>query len=551
MMLLSACGAYSEGAPAVTSGTSSVSEETQAASEEPLSEQPETEPKAETEASGGFVPSVHEDYSDGRTLAFSHGPVQLEVIDDSAASDGKALKISGRTDAWNGADFNCEPFRGNDIKVSGSFRSENDSVKISVQLTVHGNTTYSNIASADTSADSYTRCEAEYTIPPNADEIIVYVESSELGDIYVDDFSVEVSGDYTFYGKTTGQYFEDTSGYPSLKEEYEDYFRIGTCISGAMIEKPEYSELIKAQFSSVTCENDMKPDSIFDRTETLSDKDKYYESPAINFDRCRAELDFAKENGLTVRGHTLLWHNQTPDWIFYKDYGNSGELADRELMLKRLENYIKGVMEWTNENYPGLISAWDVVNEAIDDGGGIRKSKWYDTIGEDYIERAFEFARRYAPEGTKLFYNDYNCYMPGKQNDIIKALTPIKEAGNIDGIGMQSHLSADSSVTLYSIAMKKYYDSLGLEIQVTELDIGTKNTEDGEAKQAEFLRAYMEKLLEFKKEGIPITSVTFWGFTDTLSWRTGEYPLIFRDDLSRKPAFDAMIEIVENQKTSP
>lgn len=178
------------------------------------------------------------------------------------------------------------------------------------------------------------------------------------------------------------------------------------------------------------------------------------ECPALRFDRFKSELDFARDNGMTVRGHTLVWHSQTPNWIFYKDYKVGGELADRELMLKRMENYIKSVMEWTNENYPGLISAWDVVNEAAADDGGMRESLWYETIGDDYIAKAFEFARKYAPEGTKLFYNDYNSYMAGKQKDILAFLKPIAEAGNIDGMGMQTHINTGTSPALYMIALK-------------------------------------------------------------------------------------------------
>ena len=219
-----------------------------------------------------------------------------------------------------------------------------------------------------------------------------------------------------------------------------------------------------------------------------------------------------------------------------------GELADRELMLKRMENYIKSVMEWTNENYPGLISAWDVVNEAAADDGGMRESLWYETIGDDYIAKAFEFARKYAPEGTKLFYNDYNSYMAGKQKDILAFLKPIAEAGNIDGMGMQTHINTGTSPALYMIALKKYHEELGVEIHITELDVGTQKNGDWEKTQGDYYRDFMQRLVELKKEGVPITSVTLWGLTDALSWRAGEFPLLFNADLSKKPAFDGMIE---------
>ena len=172
----------------------------------------------------------------------------------------------------------------------------------------------------------------------------------------------------------------------------------------------------------------------------------------------------------------------------------------------------------------------------------MRESLWYETIGDDYIAKAFEFARKYAPEGTKLFYNDYNSYMAGKQKDILAFLKPIAEAGNIDGMGMQTHINTGTSPALYMIALKKYHEELGVEIHITELDVGTQKNGDWEKTQGDYYRDFMQRLVELKKEGVPITSVTLWGLTDALSWRAGEFPLLFNADLSQKPAFDGMIE---------
>ncbi|MGN0637912.1 MAG: endo-1,4-beta-xylanase [Huintestinicola sp.] len=494
------------------------------------------------------IPEISEKFSGFEPACTKRGSALLKLVDDEAASDGKALKIYNRQEAWNGADFNAELFRGNDIEVSGSFKSANPSVRVSVQFTVCGNTSYNMIFSVNTSDDAYTSGNGTFSVPSNAENILIYIESDNLEDIYADDLSVKVKGEYKYYAEAEGIAFADTSDYPSLKEAYGDIFRIGVAISPTVVEKTEYSELVKAQFNSITLENNMKPEAIFDHNRTVADKEKYMECPALRFTSMKNELDFARDNGMTVRGHTLVWHSQTPDWIFYKDYTVGGELADRELMLKRMENYIRSVMEWTEENYPGLVSAWDVVNEAIDDGGGIRKSLWYQTIGEDYISKAFEFARKYAPENVKLFYNDYNCYMPKKQKDILEFLKPVAEAGNIDGIGMQSHINTDISQALYMAALKKYSNELGVEIHVTELDIGTNKAGDYEKVQGDYYRSFMERLIGLKNEGIPITSVTLWGLSDSLSWKASDKPLIFNDDLSRKPAFDGMVEAVNSQE---
>lgn len=534
-LLLSGCTAAE--APAQETAAESTSES--AAAEEILSL--ESASAEETEP-----PVISEAFSDENFSAEKRGTVILRYTEDEAASDKGALRIFNRNNSWDGVQYNAEKFRGNELEAEGSFRSANPSVRISVQYSVNGNTSYNTIVSVNTKEDSYSKGSGKYEIPKNAENIIVYVESDRLEEIYIDDLSVKVCGEYTYYPEAVATEYVDTSDYPSLKEEYKDYFRIGTATTSNLLDNEPYINIIKAQYNSMTLGNSFKPDSILDHNKTVRDVEKYMYSPAVKFDAVKKELDYARDNGLTVRGHTLLWHNQTPEWLFYKNYNIGGELADRETMLLRMENYIKNVMEWTEENYPGLVRAWDVVNEAADDGGGMRKSLWYQTVGEDYIEQAFKFARKYAPEDTKLFYNDYNSYQTRKQNDIITFLRPIVEAGNIDGMGMQSHINVDISISQYMAALQKYYDELGLEINVTELDVCRGDGDDWQQEQGEYYKEFMSEILKLRKNGVPITSVTLWGISDTDSWLSSTYPLIFNDDLSRKPAFDGMIEAVKN-----
>lgn len=534
-LLLSGCAAAE--APAQETAAESTSESS--AAEEILSL--ESAPAEETEP-----PVISEAFSDENFSAEKRGTVILRYTEDEAASDKGALRIFNRNNSWDGVQYNAEKFRGNELEAEGSFRSANPSVRISVQYSVNGNTSYNTIVSVNTKEDSYSKGSGKYEIPKNAENIIVYVESDRLEEIYIDDLSVKVCGEYTYYPEAVATEYVDTSDYPSLKEEYKDYFRIGTATTSNLLDNEPYINIIKAQYNSMTLGNSFKPDSILDHNKTVRDVEKYMYSPAVKFDAVKKELDYARDNGLTVRGHTLLWHNQTPEWLFYKNYNIGGELADRETMLLRMENYIKNVMEWTEENYPGLVRAWDVVNEAADDGGGMRKSLWYQTVGEDYIEQAFKFARKYAPEDTKLFYNDYNSYQTRKQNDIITFLRPIVEAGNIDGMGMQSHINVDVSISQYMTALQKYYDELGLEINVTELDVCRGKGDDWQQEQGEYYKEFMSEILKLRKNGVPITSVTLWGISDTDSWLSSTYPLIFNDDLSRKPAFDGMIEAVKN-----
>lgn len=335
---------------------------------------------------------------------------------------------------------------------------------------------------------------------------------------------------------------EPFGDYPSLKELYADYFEIGVCINPAIIAADNYSNLTIREFSSVTCENDMKPEAVFKKEESIDRLLDGGDHLAVNFEKAEQEIKFAEDNGLKMRGHTLVWHEQTPDWIFYKDYDVNGELADRELMLARLDNYIHDVFEWVDSNHPGLFYAWDVVNEAMDDSGKMRESLWYQTIGEDYVEQAFHFARLYAPDGIKLFYNDYNSYKPGKQRAIIAMLKPITEAGDIDGVGMQAHLNAGVVPTDFTAKAQKYVDELGVVIHVTEIDVPQPQGSDPEEAQGKYYRNLFYALRQAKEAGTPIESVTVWGLADNLSWKKEEKPLLFNDDLTGKSAFYYAVE---------
>ena len=211
-------------------------------------------------------------------------------------------------------------------------------------------------------------------------------------------------------------------------------------------------------------------------------------------------------------------------------------------MLKRLENYIKGVFEFVNTNYPGMFYAFDVANECVDDSNNLRESNWTKTIGPDFLEYAFKYARQYAGDDIKLFYNDYNEYDSGKQDKIIEVLKPIAEAGNLDGMGLQSHISSPVSMERYIGALKKYADELGVTIHVTELDVNAvKSSANQDYEQGLYFQNLFSELLKAKAEGYDIESVTIWGLTDAGSWRSSDTPVLFRGDLSKKPAFDGVV----------
>ncbi len=325
---------------------------------------------------------------------------------------------------------------------------------------------------------------------------------------------------------------------------YADNFPIGVALPNQVLNNmDEYEEVILHNFNSITCENEMKPEALLDRTACRADLAACYENPAVRFDSCAPAIEFALKNNIKIRLHTLVWHSQTPDWFFTEDYTDDGELVSREVMLKRMENYIASVLGYFEENYPGLIYAVDVVNEAFDTGDGdengvrMKKNRWYDTVGDDYYYQAFVFARKYAADDMKLFYNDYACMW--KTDLILEHLAKAKEEGLIDGIGMQSHLSTDDNIrSKFIIAAKQFCDA-GYEVQITELDIGIKDSTDiSLMRQARKYKAMFSSLKSLQEEGYPITGITVWGLNDRLTWRTGEHPLLFDETMLPKKAYE-------------
>ncbi len=339
----------------------------------------------------------------------------------------------------------------------------------------------------------------------------------------------------------------------AIKDIYADYFLVGGVIGSNGIINSAISDIITTNFNSITMENELKPSSLLNYTLSISDP-KYDDSPAINYSTLDLTLKFARDNQLKMRGHTLVWHSQTPRWFFTEGYSMKSEapLVSKELMLKRMENYIKQILEYTQTNYPGVIYAWDVVNEAIELNNGhpdgLRtESLWYETIGDEYIEKAFEYARKYADPEVKLFYNDYGTENSLKASAIKKLAAKLQAEGTIDGIGMQTHIGIDSPSVSDIDQTSRSLAELGLELQVTELDMDMKtNTPEDIAKQA---TRYKRLFLFYKKwveDGIKLTSVTFWGTTDDRSWlnkaNVPSYPLLFDSKFQKKPAYFGVIQ---------
>ena len=501
------------------------------------------------------------DFEDGDVSLFSKrndsDTTVVSASTDNAVSGTKSLCASGRTKSWNGPalklDDICEPGTAYLVsaKVMGQYYTSNT---MSLQYTDSSGTEhYENLANLNGNGWQEVN-DIKISFSADVSNVMIYFEGG-TDNIYIDDFVLKEAPKYSIQ--------EDI---PSLKDVYSDYFKIGGVATVKELAPQSTKDLILKHCNSFTAGNEMKPDALLDQNACIAmAKDGDDTNPQVTLDQARSLLDFARDNNIPMRGHVLVWHQQTPTWFFKENYDVNGDWVSKEKMLKRLENYIKNVFETLEKEYPEIdFYAYDVVNECwLDDGSqrpagtqeeASKNSPWVKVFGDNmsFIKPAFEFAKKYAPEGTKLYYNDFNEYMPQKTDAIIKMVEEINSDGHyIDGIGMQSHLDARSgsdafpSVNVYKKALDKFCET-GLDVQVTELDV-TVNDKEHFKEQAQYYSDIMDTIVAQKDH---ISSVTFWGTTDDMSWRASGYPLLFNEDYTAKESFYAIIDGIESTGTT-
>jgi len=323
---------------------------------------------------------------------------------------------------------------------------------------------------------------------------------------------------------------------PSLKEVFKDDFYIGAAIEPYQLEISAHRQLLEKHFSSITAENAMKPENI-QPVEGLFD-----------FDDADKIADFARNNGIALRGHTLIWHNQVPDWFFLED----GEQVSKEKLRERMKTHITEVIQ----RYKGQIYAWDVVNEPIDPDtpDGFRRNKWFEILGEEYIELAFRYAREADPE-VKLFLNEYDTTNANKRKAIIDLVEKLQSKGvPVDGIGMQMHISLEKPTLDDFEKTLKEFSELRLEIHITELDITVyeRRTQSFSTISDELLNEQGHRVKDLftiiNKYKEHITSITFWGLTDEHTWlrwyfvERNDWPLPFDEEQRAKPFYWGMVD---------
>ena len=383
-----------------------------------------------------------------------------------------------------------------------------------------------------------------------------------------------------------------------LFESYKDYFRVGAAISGIILmnddekadlfgkmkaryadfkknfkptpEFPEFKfpepkplpqgempdkELAATQFNLVVAENECKMGSIYHKGPDGK--------PVFDFTAADRLRDFAKANGQDMRWHTLVWHNQSPKWIFENDDGSK---VSREVLEERLKNYIFTV----GERYRDDICSVDVVNECISDKNfilrdGEDRSQWFDILGPEYVDKAFFWAKEAFPK-SNLVINDYNLEMvPGKREGMYNLLKGMKERGvPVDTVGLQMHINIEYPPVSEIEKTIELYGSLGLNVIVTEMEISMYTDKDQNNGKFDPRKEYTPELLEkqaeryaeifecFKKEakaGI-LKDVVLWGITDPMSWKNNfpapgrtDAPLLFGEGGKAKPAYNKLCNL--------
>ncbi len=347
---------------------------------------------------------------------------------------------------------------------------------------------------------------------------------------------------------------------PTLKEAYKNHFYIGTALNAEQIEGVDEvtTNVIKSNFNSITPENIMK-------SEIIQPKEGEFD-----FTLADKFVDFGEQNEMKIIGHTLIWHSQAPSWFFVDAKGDD---VSPEVLKERMKSHISRLVG----RYKGRIDGWDVVNEAIEDDGSWRNSKFYEILGEDFIRIAFEYAHESDPD-AELYYNDYSMANQGRRNGVINMVKTLQEKGvKIDGIGMQGHLSMTyPSLADFEKSIVDFAD-LGVKIMITELDlsvlpsvrnsvganIASTYEYDNEINpyseglpediEQEHFKRYIDFFKLFLKHQDKIDRVTLWGVNDAQSWKNDwpvkgrtDYTLLFDRNNNPKSVVNNIINLVND-----
>ncbi len=488
------------------------------------------------------------DFEDGTTQGWMpRGEASVSVATDVVHSGSYSLLATDRKAGWQGATVDVTGLleAGCTYEIGGYVRlAEGEPasrVVITMQRTpVGGETKYDWIApSAEKGVTDagWVHLQGQYSYSGEVSELLLYVESPDaaLVDFYIDDITITC---------LSGPQSEPTvqTDIPSVYETLSPYFVVGAAIEPDLLDQEQHTILLTRHFNSITPENAMKPGSI-----QPSEGEFRWEGA----DRL---VQYARENGKAVHGHTLVWHQQAAEWMFKDSEGNLLEATpeNKELVLQRLEAHIRAVVG----RYKDDVQVWDVVNEVIDPGNSdcLRRSIWYDLTGMDYIVTAFRVADEVAPDAV-LLINDYGTTEPRKRTCLYNLVRDLRAQGvPVDGVGHQMHINiASPSAEVIEETILMFAD-LGIEQHITELDMSiyANDTESYTVVPENILirqgKRYKAIFEVFKRQADHIQSVTFWGLADDHTWLKTfpvarlDLPLLFDEQLQAKPAYWGVVD---------
>ncbi|HYN93965.1 MAG TPA: endo-1,4-beta-xylanase [Pilimelia sp.] len=478
-------------------------------------------------------------FEDGTTQGWGGRSAETVATSTAAARTGsRSLLVSGRTASWQGPARSLlgSVEKGTRYTLSAWVRlaagEPAAQARLSVERRTAGTPSYDQATgNVNVTATGWTQLTGSYTLAHDVDFLTAYVETvSGTSAIHIDDFTM------SYVPATPIQ-----TNIPAVKAVLAPYFPIGTAISPTTI-IGQHAQLLNRHFSSVTPGNSLK----WDATEPAAG--------SFRFTDADAAVNFAVANGLEIRGHTLIWHQQTPSWVFADAAGNpmTATAANKALLLSRIESHVSTVVG----RYRGKIKYWDVANEVIDENqaDGLRRSRWFEIAGLDFLRTAFRAARAADP-AARLFINDYNTNVPAKRDKLFNLVSALRAEGvPIDGVGHQMHVNIDWPSVAETEAMITKFVPLGVDQQVTEMDISIY-TNTGESfptpprdrliKQG---YRYRDLMGVFKRHADAISSVTLWGLADDDTWLDSfpvarkDAPLLFDTELQAKPAYWGIVD---------
>jgi endo-1,4-beta-xylanase len=469
------------------------------------------------------------------------GDETLTVTTADAHSGAFSLLTSGRTSAFRGPAFNVTNvmFNGSRYRITlwaklapGEPTSQ---LRVSLQRNLGSfpASFHTVIPNTTVTAGGWVRLAITYDVVLANTSLTLYVESnSGTPSFYIDDFQI------TFVPPPVAE-----RDIPSVYQAFAGYFPIGAAVWQGDL-TGEHAFLLSKHFNSITSENDMKWSSLQNTEGTFT------------YATADAQVAFAKTNNMKVRGHTLIWHNQNPAWLFNDLSGNpmTPTPENKALLLQRLENHIRAVLTHFGDD----VYAWDVVNEVIDPSqlDGFRRSPWFNITGTEYIERAFRVAHEVLPN-AKLYINDFDTTNPTKRQFLLNLMMDLKSRGvPIDGIGHQMHNNVDFPSGQAIADTINMFSDQGFDNQITELDVSIYSNSlpgpiidyadiptDRLILQGYRYRTFFEAFRQLQGK---ISSVTFWGQADDHTWLTSasrvNAPLLFDTSLKKKFAYWGLID---------